>query len=37
MKHSNLYWIIYHHCGKKYGKYGAKYAMRAIAKKRGIK
>jgi hypothetical protein len=37
MKHSNLYWMICWSCRKKYGKYGARYAMRAIAKKRGIK
>lgn len=37
MKHSNLYGMIYNRCRKKYGKYGAKYEMRAIAKKRGIK
>ena len=37
MKHSNLYWMIYWSCRKKYSKYGARYAMRAIAKKRGIK
>lgn len=37
MKHSNLYWMIYNRCRKNYDKYGARYAMRAIAKKRGIK
>ena len=37
MKHSKLYWMIYNRCRKKYGKYLARYAMRAIAKKRGIK
>lgn len=37
MKHSNLYWMIYNRCRKKYGKYRAKYAMREIVKKRGIK
>lgn len=36
MRHSNLYWMIYNRCRKKYGKYGAKYAMRVIAEKRGI-
>ena len=36
MKHSNLYWMIYNCCRKKYGKY-AIYAIRAIVKKRGIK
>ena len=36
MKHSNLYWMIYHHCRKKYGKYGARKAIRTIAEKRGI-
>jgi hypothetical protein len=29
--------MIYWSCRKKYGKYGARYAMRAIVKKRGIK
>ena len=37
MKHSNLYWTIYNRCRNKYGKYRARYAMMAIAKKRGIK
>lgn len=37
MKHSNLYWTIYNRCINKYGKCRARYAMRAIAKKRGIK
>lgn len=37
MKHSKLYWMVYNRCRKKYDKYGARYAMRAIAKKRGIK
>lgn len=37
MKRSNLYWMIYNRCRKKYGKYGARSAMRKIAKKRGIK
>jgi hypothetical protein len=29
--------MIYWSCRKKYGKYGARHAMRVIAKKRGIK
>ena len=37
MKHSKLYWVVYNRCRKKYDKYGARYAMRTIAKKRGIK
>lgn len=37
MKHSNLYWMIYNRCRNKYDKYRARYTMRAIAKKRGIK
>ena len=37
MKRSNLYWMIYNRCRNKYGKYRARYAMRAIAKKRGTK
>ena len=37
MKHSNLYWMIYNRCRNKDGKYRARYAMMAIAKKRGIK
>lgn len=37
MKHSKLYWMVYNRCIKKYDKYGARYAMMAIAKKRGIK
>lgn len=37
MKHSNLYWMIYNRCRKKYGKYKARHAMRTIAEKRGIK
>lgn len=36
MKHSNLYWMIYNRCRKKYGKYKARHAMRTIAEKRGI-
>ena len=36
MKHSKLYWMIYNRCRNKHGKY-ARYAMRAIVKKRGIK
>lgn len=36
MKHSKLYWKIYWRCRKKYGANRAKYAMRAISKKRGI-
>lgn len=36
MKHSKLYWMVYNRCRKKYGKY-ARYAMRTIVKKRGIK
>lgn len=36
MRHSNLYWMIHNRCRKKYGKYGARHAMRAIAEKRGI-
>ena len=37
MKHSNLYWMIYNRFRNKYDKYRARYAMMAIAKKRGIK
>ena len=37
MKHSNLYWMIYNRCRNKYVKYRARYAMRTIVKKIGIK